>query len=90
MKNQVYKLNDGKKDASILEFFIVDTNKLNPTRDIKEVGIVVMKEGMQLDFDLDEDSIKSLIKYLDESLDYIKDFNDNSEPEETEQQKGEK
>ena len=80
MDNQIYRLEDGQ--GHTLEFWIVDTNDLNPTRDIKELGLTVYnKEGMQLDFDLEESSIKSLMNYLENAHDHIERFNKESKPE---------
>jgi hypothetical protein len=61
-----------------LEFYIVDTNELDPVVDLKEVGIVIHKEGQQIDADLNLNELKSLINYLEMSRDYIEKFNSNS------------
>ena len=79
MKNQIYRLDCS---GTNLEFFVVDTNEVNPMRKTKEVGIIVYDKNKQLDFDLDEEAVKSLIKYLNESLEYITEFNKNSKPTE--------
>jgi len=79
MENQIYRLKDG--DGTELEFWICDTNELNPRKDIKELAVTVLKDGMQLDFDMDVNAAKSLIKYIEDSLEYIKEYNKNSKPE---------
>ena len=76
MENQIYRLKDG--NDSNLEFWIVRTNDLEPYNEIRELGISVTNKGLQLDFDVNENELKSLIKYLEESLDYIKYFNKES------------
>ena len=76
MENQIYRLKDG--NASDLEFWIVHTNDLEPYKEIRELGISATNKGLQLDFDVDENELKSLIKYLEESLEYIEDFNKKS------------
>ena len=76
MENQIYRLKDG--NASDLEFWIVHTNDLEPYKEIRELGISVTNKGFQLDFDVDENELKSLIKYLEESLEYIEYFNKKS------------
>jgi len=76
MENQIYRLKDGNDSG--LEFWIVPTNDLEPYNEIRELGISVTNKGLQLDFDVNEDELKSLIKYLEESLEYIEYFNKKS------------
>jgi len=76
MENQIYRLKDGNRYD--LEFWIVHTNDLEPYKEIRELGISVTNKGFQLDFDVDENELKSLIKYLEESLEYIEYFNKKS------------
>jgi len=76
MENQIYRLKDG--NGYDLEFWIVPTNDLDPYKEIRELGISVTNKGFQLDFDANENELKSLIKYLEESLEYIEYFNKKS------------
>lgn len=72
-----------------LEFFVCDTNEINPERDIKELGIVVYdvdknstSDFVQIDNsnDFGVDEIDRLIKFLGRLKRHIKKFNDNSLP----------
>jgi hypothetical protein len=76
MENHYFRI-ECTKDFQ-LELYIVDTNELDPVVDIKEVGIVIYKEGQQIDADLNLNELKSLINYLEMSRDYIEKFNSNS------------
>lgn len=79
MKNQVYRLSNGS--GIHLDIWIVDTNEINPVKDIKEIAITIYdNKDLQIDFDLDEDDIKSLMNYLENSLEYIEKFNKESKP----------
>ena len=82
MENQVYRLEDGS--SVNLEFWICDSNDIEPIKDIKEIAITLEDGESRYDFDLDIDSTKSLIKYLKESLKYVEKYNKNSKPKETE------
>ena len=72
MENQIYRLTD---DDASLEFWIVDTNDLKPYKKIKELEITLNKGNDIYDFTVDLRALKSLIKYLQESLEYIEEFN---------------
>jgi|SRR5690606_21168742 len=76
MENQVYRIR--MSDEYKLELYVCDTNELNPHRDIKEIGVVVYKDGEQIDGDIDEMELDSLIKYLTKCKEYISKFNANS------------
>jgi len=79
MERQKYEVRG--TDNKTIEFFCCQTNDLNPTRDIRELGIVVFdKDGLQIDFDFDEKEFDSLIDYLDRLRDYCREFNKNSKP----------
>lgn len=78
MENQIYRIDGSPK--SEVEFFICSTNELDPHRNIKELGLVVLKEGLQIDVSFDAEQLKSLIKYLNEAKVYIDDFNSQSKP----------
>ena len=80
MENQIYRLYDGAKEGSILEFWVVATNELDPYKKIKEIAITIEKEEMRLDFELNTEETESLIKYLKDSLEYIKEYNKTSQP----------
>ena len=59
---------------------VVSTNEVEPYREIKELGICVFNEDTQLDFSLKESEIRSLVRFLNDSLEYVKHFNETSKP----------
>jgi hypothetical protein len=72
-----------------MEIYICETNELNPHRNIKELGIVIIdKEKQSTDnfvqidnnneFGVEE--IERLIKFLNKAKRHIKKFNENSKP----------
>ena len=80
-------------DDMILEFYVCETNELNPYREIKKLGICVYEKDKQRresdefrqmdncnDFDVNE--IEKLIKFLHKAKNHIKKFNANSKPTE--------
>lgn len=80
-----------KGNEMILEFFVCQTNELNPHREVKELGIVLYEKDIeirksdkfrQLDNsnEMGVEEIESLIKYLHKVKKHIKKFNDNSIP----------
>jgi len=78
MENQIYQLQE--KDIK-LDFFCCQTNDLNPTREIRELGIVVFdNKGLQIDYSFDEHEFDSLIEYLTRLNKYCKEFNSESVP----------
>jgi len=81
MENQIYRLYEGAKEMSILEFWVASTNELDPYKKIKEIAITIEKKEMRLDFELNTEETESLIKYLEDSLEYIKEYNKTSQPE---------
>ena len=80
MENQIYRLRDGAEEPSTLEFWLVDTNELDPYKEIKEIAITIDKKEIRIDFELNTKQTESLIKYLEESLEYIKEYNEASKP----------
>jgi hypothetical protein len=80
MENQIYRVR--LSDDSTLEFYVGSINGINPLRDIKELGIVVLGKDLQLDGDLDSTQLESLICYLQDCRRYIEKFNENSKPKE--------
>ena len=80
MKNKILRLQGSKN--SEMEFFCIDTNEVNPHRDIREGGIVVLQKDLQLDFDLDEEELTELIGFLTEMRDHVSKFNSESKPAE--------
>jgi len=78
MENQVYRIE--MSDKYKLELYVCDTNELNPHRDIKEIGVVVFKDGVQIDGDIDEMGLDSLVKFLTDCKKHISEFNANSKP----------
>jgi len=73
MENQVYRIEMSEKYK--LELYVCDTNELNPHRDIKEIGVVVFRDGEQIDGDINEMGLDSLIKFLTDCKKYISEFN---------------
>jgi len=80
-----------KANDMLLEFFVCQTNELNPYRETRELGIVIYEKDeekrksadyRQMDnmneFGVDE--IEKLIKYLQKVKKHIKTFNENSKP----------
>jgi len=85
MKNHIYRIGlGGNNFKPDLEFYVCETNEINPSRDILEMGIVVIGKDMQLDGDLDESELDSLIDYLQDCQRYIKQFNKNSKTNQSE------
>lgn len=78
MENVIYRI-ELNSDAQ-LEFYVCDTNELNPVRDIKEIGIVLLEGNNQLDGQLNENELDSLIDYLNDCKHYIAKFNEKSNP----------
>ena len=71
----------GRDEDTKLEFFICDTNELDPYREIKEIGIVIHGNKFgQLDGQLDVDQLKDLINYLNRCKRRIIKFNSESKP----------
>ena len=82
-----------KGNDMILEFFVCETNEINPYREIKELGIVLYEkdEAKRKSYDFRQmdnmnefgvDEIEKLIKYLQKVKKHIKAFNENSKPSE--------
>lgn len=78
MENQVYRIE--MSDKYRLELYVCDTNEINPHRNIKEIGVVVYKDGDQIDGFIDEMGLDSLIKFLTDCKKHISEFNENSKP----------
>lgn len=58
-----------------LEFYISDSNEVNPHKDIKEVGInIFTSDGGQIDGSLDSVELDLLIKYLKLCKNHASDF----------------
>lgn len=86
MENIVYQIFDTDsalaKDVHKLEFYCCRTNEVNPDRDVRELGICVTNKGdMQIDFSLNQEELKSLVKHLGQLLEYVEEFNSNSKPD---------
>ena len=73
MENQIYRIrmSDNKK----LEFYICETNTVNPIREIKEIGIVLIDKEAQIDGGLGVQELSSLIKFLEDCKEYIEGYN---------------
>lgn len=74
MENQIYRLKLSKKKT--LEFFIADTNEIEPFKRTKELGIVVIGSNTQLDDELDVKELDSLISFLRDCKSYISEYNE--------------
>lgn len=79
MENQIYRLNfDGCETTDLIEFYVCKTNDVTPYKETRELGIVVITDSTQYDLSLEVEEIDSLIKYLTEAKEYIKNFNEKS------------
>ena len=78
MENQIYRaqLTNGGK----LELYVCTMNEINPYRNIKELGVSVLGKVIQLDGNLGLNELDSLISYLQDCREYIKEYNENSKP----------
>lgn len=82
MENQNYRLTESSGEK--LEFSVIDTKECNPYKEIREVEISFCDEKKEETFfSMNDNDIESLIKYLTDSLEYIRDFNKKSIPKET-------
>jgi len=62
-------------DGHTLEFYISDSNEVNPHKDIKEVGITIFTpDGGQIDGGLDSVELDLLIGYLKLCKEHASDF----------------
>jgi len=74
MENQIYRVELSQEKK--LEFWISNTNTLNPSIPQKEIGIMVFDKGdFQLDGSLDMQEIDSLINYLQDAKRHCERFN---------------
>ena len=73
MINQIYRIE--MSENKNLEFFICNTNVLEPYRRIKEMGVVLIGNNTQIDGSLDLPQLQSLIRYLEDCKEYIQEFN---------------
>jgi len=79
MENQTYKTTDNT--GLEIEFYCCQTNDVEPYKETRELCIVVFDgDKVQIDFDFDEKSFDSLIDYLTRLQKYCKEFNKNSIP----------
>lgn len=72
MENNIYRI--PMSDKKTLEFFVCNTNTVEPYKKTKELGIVLFGDNLQIYGQLDKDEIDSLIKYLTDCKKYIEDF----------------
>ena len=89
MKKTIYRLFDTDSvldpNPHQIEFYCCQSNELNPTRDIIELGIVITGKDslgghLQIDFSADEDELDELIDYLENLKRYAIKFNRESKP----------
>lgn len=78
MKNKILRLHCADADKVTMEMFCAETNEIEPYRETKELGIIVLKDDEQFNFDLDEEDLDEMISYLTEMRDHIKEFNKQS------------
>ena len=84
MENQNYGLTayGAKKEIVDVEFFVCNTNDIQPDREQREMALVITDViGKHYDTDLDMSEIQSLIDYLTRAKTYIENFNEFSETE---------
>jgi hypothetical protein len=75
MDNQIYRIR--MPDNKTLEFYICDTNEIEPYKKTKEMGIVFLGDNKQVDGGLNYDELSSLINFLENCKEYIGDYNNN-------------
>lgn len=73
MNNQIYRIR--MSDDKTLEFYICDTNEVEPYKETKEMSIVLIGKNMQIDATINQEELASLIKYLKDCGDYIDKHN---------------
>lgn len=78
MENQIYRID--LTDNKTAEFYICRTNETQPYKEIREIGLVILGNHIQLDGCLNESELESLIKYLEDCKDYITKYNKASKP----------
>lgn len=82
MKNHIYRIELSKSDGTYpdIELSVVETNEVNPIRNILCLEINMIDKKCQFDGSLDEEELDSLIDYLQDCRRYISDFNKRSKP----------
>lgn len=82
MKNHIYRIELSKSDGAYpdIELSVVETNEVNPIRNILCLEINMIDKKCQFDGSLDEEELDSLIDYLQDCRRYISDFNKRSKP----------
>lgn len=73
MENQIYRLD--ATDNHTVEFYVCATNETEPYRSIREMALTVTKKNIQIDASLNDDELESLIQYLKDCQQYIKEYN---------------
>lgn len=87
MKNQIYRIEVAVSSGKSLdlEFSIVDTNDVNPYRELLCIGVQLTDGDIQMDAALDEEELESLIDYLQNCQRAIRQFNKESKPKEVQE-----
>lgn len=86
MENIIYEKFDTDsvlaKERNKIKFYCMQTNECEPYRQIQELGVVIVGSNtdLQIDFSLDPNELKSLIKYLTDLSEHVDEFNKNSKP----------
>lgn len=78
MENQIYRVQ--LAGGSKFEIYVRSANETNPHRNIKKLCVCVSDRVIDLDGDLDMGELDSLISYLQDCQEYIKEYNGNSKP----------
>lgn len=74
MQKQIYRLNE-VGGSGVLEIEVVGTNDVEPYCITRTVACTFLKGDDQIDFDIDEQDLASLINYLSNVKEYIDGFN---------------
>ena len=77
MENIIYQKNFSQKvsDKSKIDIYIGGTNYITSSKEIKSLFLTVISNDIQLDTEFEINEIDSLIKFLQECREYIKEYN---------------
>lgn len=80
MKNKILRLYGVGSDNNDykMEISCFDTNEIEPYREIKECGIVIIGNDLQVNFSIDEEELSEIIDFSSEMENYISIFNKSS------------
>jgi hypothetical protein len=93
IEDQVFKIqmSGNSKRSLTLEFYVCNSNELNPYRETKELGVILYdtdealrKSNEYIQYNNDDEiginEVDELVKYLQKAKKHIKQFNDKSQP----------